>query len=135
MYEIMKIFFINDLKTFEGVQILPVQKRNIFLAKRVSIYKFMQKLLCQHVSDMYSAWYTVSCFSLRFSSHTGTLVSYIIIRPIMAPTYFDDLWLGMNACKEWLLCGEDRTNAKCKVCPIPQNKIELSNMGERHRRI
>ena len=37
----------------------------------------------------------------------------------------------MEAYKEWLLCGDDRTNAKCKVCPIPQNKTELSNLGER----
>ena len=37
----------------------------------------------------------------------------------------------MEAYKEWLLCGDDRTSAKCKVCPIPWNKIEVSNMGER----
>ena len=49
----------------------------------------------------------------------------------MASTYFDDQWLGMKAYKEWLLCGDDRTSAKCKVCPIPRNKIELSSMCER----
>ena len=37
----------------------------------------------------------------------------------------------MEAYKEWLLCGDDRTSAKCKVCPIPQNKTELSNLGEK----
>ena len=37
----------------------------------------------------------------------------------------------MEAYKEWLLRGYDCTNAKCKVCPITRNKIELSNMGER----
>ena len=36
----------------------------------------------------------------------------------------------MKAYKEWLLRGDDRTNAKCKVCPISRNKIELSNRGE-----
>ena len=46
-------------------------------------------------------------------------------------TYFDDQWLAMEAYKEWLLHDDDRTSAKCKVCPIPRNKIELSNMGER----
>ena len=49
----------------------------------------------------------------------------------MASTYFDDQWLGMEAYKEWLLRGDNHTSAKCKVCPIPWNKIELSNMGER----
>ena len=47
----------------------------------------------------------------------------------MASTYFDDQWLGMEAYKEWLLRGDDHTSAKCKVCPILQNKIELSNIG------
>ena len=37
----------------------------------------------------------------------------------------------MEAYEEWLLCGDDRTSAKCKLCPIPRNKIELSNMGKR----
>ena len=37
----------------------------------------------------------------------------------------------METYKEWLLCGDDRTSAKCKLCPIPQNKIELSNMVKR----
>ena len=46
-------------------------------------------------------------------------------------TYFDDQWLAMEAYKEWLLHDDDRTSAKRKVCPIPRNKIELSNMGER----
>ena len=46
-------------------------------------------------------------------------------------SYFDDQWLEMEAYKEWLLHGDDRTSAKRKVCPILQNKIELSNMGER----
>ena len=36
----------------------------------------------------------------------------------------------MKAYKEWLLRGDDRTNAKCKLCPISRNKIELSNRGE-----
>ena len=36
----------------------------------------------------------------------------------------------MEACKEWLLRGDDRTITKCKMCPIPQNKTKLSNMGE-----
>ena len=49
----------------------------------------------------------------------------------MAPTYFDDQWLGMKAYKEWLLCGDDRTSAKCKVCPILQNKIELFDVDGR----
>ena len=49
----------------------------------------------------------------------------------MASTYFDDQCLGTEADKEWLLRGDDRTSAKCQVCPIPRNKIELSNMGER----
>ena len=49
----------------------------------------------------------------------------------MVLTCFNDQWLGMEAYKECLLHGSDRTSAKCKVCPIPQNKIELSNMGER----
>ena len=46
-------------------------------------------------------------------------------------SYFDDLWLGMEAYREWLLHGDDCISAKRKVCPIPRNKIELSNMGER----
>ena len=50
---------------------------------------------------------------------------------MMASTYFDDQWLGMEAYKEWLLRGDNCTSAKCKVCPIPRNKIKLSNMGER----
>ena len=50
---------------------------------------------------------------------------------MMVLTCFNDQWLGMEAYKECLLHGNDRTSAKCKVCPIPQNKIELSNMGER----
>ena len=50
---------------------------------------------------------------------------------MMVLTYFDDQWLGMEAYKEWLLHGDDRTSAKREVCPIPRNKIELSNMGER----
>ena len=50
---------------------------------------------------------------------------------MMASTYFDDQWLGMEAGKESLLRGDDRTSAKCQVCPISRNKIELSNMGER----
>ena len=37
----------------------------------------------------------------------------------------------MEAYEEWLLCGDDRTSAKCKLCPIPRNKIKLSNMGKR----
>ena len=45
----------------------------------------------------------------------------------MASTYFDDQWLAMKACKEWLLL-DDHTSAKCKVFPIPQNKMELSNL-------
>ena len=49
----------------------------------------------------------------------------------MASTYFDDQWLGMEAYKECLLRGDNCTSAKRKVCPIPQNKIELSIMGER----
>ena len=49
----------------------------------------------------------------------------------MASTYFDDQWLGMEAYKEWLLRGDDCTSAKCKLVPIPRNKIELSNMGKR----
>ena len=49
---------------------------------------------------------------------------------MMASTYFDDQWLGMEAYKEWFLHASwwDRTSAKCKVCPITRNKIELSNM-------
>ena len=50
---------------------------------------------------------------------------------MMASTYFDDQWLGMEAYKKWLLRGDDCTSAKWKVYPIPQNKSELSNMGER----
>ena len=50
---------------------------------------------------------------------------------MVASTYFDDQWLGMEAYKEWLLHGDDRTSAKREVCPIPRNKTELSNMGER----
>ena len=46
-------------------------------------------------------------------------------------SYFDDQWLGMEAYREWLLHGDDCISAKRKVCPIPRNKIELSNMGER----
>ena len=49
----------------------------------------------------------------------------------MVLTYFDDQWLGMEAYKEWLFHGDNRTSAKFKVCPIPWNKIELTNMGER----
>ena len=49
----------------------------------------------------------------------------------MASTYFDDQWLGIEAYKEWLLHGDDWTSAKCKVCPISRNKIELSNLDER----
>ena len=49
----------------------------------------------------------------------------------MASTYFDDQWLGIEAYKEWLLHSDDRTSAKCKVCPISRNKIELSNLDER----
>ena len=45
----------------------------------------------------------------------------------MASTYFDDQWLAMKACKEWLLLDDD-TSAECKVFPVPQKKIELSNM-------
>ena len=48
----------------------------------------------------------------------------------MVLTYFDDQGLGMEAYKEWLLHGDDRTSAKREVCPIPRNKIERSNMGE-----
>ena len=46
-------------------------------------------------------------------------------------TYFDGQWLEMEAYKEWLLHGDDCTSAKCEVCPIPRNKIELSKMVER----
>ena len=49
----------------------------------------------------------------------------------MASTYFDDQWLGMEAYKEWLLRDDDRTSAKCRMCPIPRNKIELSSMDQR----
>ena len=31
--------------------------------------------------------------------------------------------------KSWLIRG-DNTTAKCRVCPIPRNKTELSNMGK-----
>ena len=42
---------------------------------------------------------------------------------MMVSTYFDDQWLGMEAYKEWLLRGDDRTSAKCKVFPIPKTKL------------
>ena len=42
---------------------------------------------------------------------------------MVASTYFDDQWLGMEAYKEWLLRGDDRTSAKCKVFPIPKTKL------------
>ena len=45
----------------------------------------------------------------------------------MNSTYFDDQWLKMPEFKSWLIRGDDNT-AKCRVCPIPRNKIELSNM-------
>ena len=32
--------------------------------------------------------------------------------------------------KSWLIWGDNNTTAKCQVCPIPRNKIELSNMGK-----
>ena len=38
---------------------------------------------------------------------------------MVASTYFDDQWLGMEAYKEWLFHGDNRTSAKFKVCPIP----------------
>ena len=49
---------------------------------------------------------------------------------MMASTYFDDQRLGIEAYKEWLLRGDDLTSAKCKVCPVPRNKMELPNMGD-----
>ena len=49
---------------------------------------------------------------------------------MMVFTYFNDQWLRMEAYKEWLLHDDDCTSEICKVCPISQNKIELSNMGE-----
>ena len=41
----------------------------------------------------------------------------------MASTYLNDQRLGVEACKECLLRGDDRTSAKCKVFPIPRKKI------------
>ena len=38
----------------------------------------------------------------------------------MSSTYFDDQWLQMPESRV--------TTAKCRVSPIPRNKIELSNM-------
>ena len=49
----------------------------------------------------------------------------------LASTYFDDQWLGRGAYKDWLLRGDEHVSAKGKVCPIPRNKIGLSDMGER----
>ena len=48
----------------------------------------------------------------------------------MSSTYFDDQWLQILEFKSWLIRGDDNTTAKCRVCPIPRNKIELSNMGK-----
>ena len=132
LYEILKILFINDLQKFEGVQILLLQKRKIYLAKRIPIYKFMQKLLCQHVPNMYSTWQTVSSLSLRLSSHTGTLVSELTARPMMASTYFDSRWLGMKAYKDGCFVA---TIVPVLNNSVSQNKIELPNMGDRHGRI
>ena len=36
---------------------------------------------------------------------------------MMASTYFDDQWLGMEAYKEWLLRGDNCTSAKCVLFP------------------
>lgn len=33
--------------------------------------------------------------------------------------------------KEWIIRGDSNTSAKRKVCPIPRNNIELSNIGKR----
>ena len=46
----------------------------------------------------------------------------------MSSTYFDDQWLQMPEFKPWPIRGDNNTTAKCRVCPIPRNKIELSNM-------
>ena len=48
----------------------------------------------------------------------------------MSSTYFDDQWSQMPEFKSWLIRGDNNTTAKCRVCPIPRNKIELSNMGK-----
>ena len=40
---------------------------------------------------------------------------------MMASTYFDDQWLGMETYKKWLFFGYDLTGGKCKVCLIPRN--------------
>ena len=48
----------------------------------------------------------------------------------MSSTYLDDQWSQMPEFKSWLIRGDDNTTAKCRVCPIPRNNIELSNMGK-----
>ena len=36
----------------------------------------------------------------------------------------------MSEFKSWVIRGENNTTAKCRVCLIPRNKTELSNMGK-----
>ena len=48
----------------------------------------------------------------------------------MSSTYFDDQWLQMPEFKSWLIREDNNATATCRVCPIPRNKIELSNMGK-----
>ena len=48
----------------------------------------------------------------------------------MSSTYFDDQWLQMPEFKFWLIREDNNNTAKCRICPIPRNKIELSNMGK-----
>ena len=48
----------------------------------------------------------------------------------MSSTYFDDQWLQMPEFKFWFIRGDNNTTSKCRVCPIPRNKIELSHMGK-----
>ena len=45
----------------------------------------------------------------------------------MSSMDFDDQWLQLSEFKSWLIQGDNNTKAKCRVCPIPRNKIELSN--------
>lgn len=45
-------------------------------------------------------------------------------------TYFYEVWLRMNEYSLWLMRGDTKMTAVCWVCPVPRNKIVLSNMGE-----
>ena len=82
LYEIMKIFFINSLQKFEGVQKLVIQKRTIFLTKRIPIYN-----LCKgFYASMCQTCIVVGKQSHLF--HCDLAAMPELLFPMMASSYF-----------------------------------------------